>query len=155
MKMRFAALTLSIMAASYVALGLFSFPLSFIAAIIPQQLLGAAGVETQLVFAGGSHHLAAAEWDAEINEACWGRLELAVLFAVILASENRALKKRLGGVALGSALALLAFNPLRITISLLTLNELLHDVLFRASLLLAIVGYYAWWYKNSGGVNKT
>ena len=153
--MRFAALTLSIMVASYVALGLFSFPLSFIAAALPQQLLGAVGVETSLVFSGGSHHLIAEGWDAEINEACWGRIELAVLFAVILASENRALKKRLEGVAIGGALAVLAFNPLRVTISLLTLDEFVHDVLFRASLLLAIVGYYAWWYKNSGGVNKT
>ena len=94
------------------------------------------------------------EWKVEINEACWGRLELAVLFAVIMASEDRSLQKRLRGSALGAALATLAFNPLRITVSLVTLDELVHDVLFRASLLIAIVGYYAWWYKNSGGVKK-
>ncbi len=152
--MRFAALALLVMAASYAALGLFSFPLSLVSAALPQQILNAAGNPAQLSFEEGTHYLSNDEWKAEINEACWGRLELAVLFAVILASEDRSLEKRLSGAALGAAIALLAFNPLRITVSLLTLDEFVHDVLFRASLLIAIVGYYARWYKNSGGVKK-
>lgn len=152
--MRFIALTLTAMIIAYMFLGALSFPLSLLTAAIPQQALILAGTQSDLAYVDGNHHIISGEWDAEINEACWGRLELAILFATIIASEDRALHKRLKGVLGGTLITLLLFNPIRITASLITLNEFVHDALFRASLLIMLVAYYALWYKKSKGVKQ-
>jgi len=85
-------------------------------------------------------------FDALRGELCWGRMEIAVIIAVIFASMDRSWKQRLAGAALGIVAIVGIFNPLRIAASILSGSEFVHDVLFRLTLLLAIVGWYAFWY---------
>ncbi|MBI3588724.1 exosortase/archaeosortase family protein [Candidatus Micrarchaeota archaeon] len=88
-------------------------------------------------------------FDAQIGGLCSGAVELAVLAGIVLASRDRPLRKRAWGFLLG-ALVFLFFNPLRIALTLLAVGSwalpLLHDVLFRVTLVIAIVAYYAVWH---------
>ncbi len=88
-------------------------------------------------------------FDAQINDLCSGATELAVVFAIVLASRDKSVRTRLLGV-FGALIVFLLFNPLRIALTLNAVGTwalpLLHDVLFRASLVLVIVGYYGFWY---------
>ncbi|MFA4946503.1 MAG: hypothetical protein WC607_03130 [Candidatus Micrarchaeia archaeon] len=143
---RFLATSLILLAAFYYALGFVAEPLAGVTAALSQFALGALGEQTQLEWSAGTPHLVNERIDAEIGELCWGRLELAVLAATILASVDRSRRQRLAGVALGAVLALGVFNPLRIAVSARWVNEFVHDVLFRATLLALLVGFYALWY---------
>ncbi|HLD80790.1 MAG TPA: exosortase/archaeosortase family protein [archaeon] len=89
---------------------------------------------------------------AEFIPLCTGFLEFAVLASVILASEDRTLRQRLKGVALGFA-AVLLVNPLRIAVTFHELEskgvaagEFWHNALFRAALFALVLGVYAAWY---------
>ncbi|MBR9707690.1 MAG: exosortase/archaeosortase family protein [Candidatus Diapherotrites archaeon] len=89
---------------------------------------------------------------AEIVPLCTGYLELIVLSAFILASEDRTMKSRLQGV-LGSIVTVFTLNTLRIAVTAYALQSLnqsfsvfIHDVLFRAMLFVVIVGVYSVWY---------
>ncbi len=81
----------------------------------------------------------------QINDLCAAKIELAVLFGIIFASTDRSLRQRAHGFIAGTFLALL-FNPVRISLSIIFFNPLIHDILFRATLVLVIVSYYALWY---------
>ncbi len=91
-------------------------------------------------------------FDAQINTLCAGAMELAVVFAIVLASRDKKLKTRLLGM-LGAVIVFSIFNPLRIALTLNAVGSwtlpLLHDLLFRISLVLIIVGYYAAWYYST------
>jgi len=85
-------------------------------------------------------------FDAELVELCWGKLELALLAGFIAASRDRSRRERLNGIAAGAAVMLLAFNPLRVSVSLFAINAFVHDVLFRFFLIATLAFYYALWY---------
>ena len=87
-----------------------------------------------------------------ISELCTGILEFSIAASAILATVEVSWKKRILGV-IGAGIATAVFNFARITLVLLALisfgiqrAELAHDVLFRVSLLLVIIGYYALWF---------
>ena len=89
---------------------------------------------------------------AEVNDLCAGNVELIIIVAAVLATPDRKPRTRMVGVI--GAIALIAVvNPLRIGIVLwsalaqsLETADLLHDLLFRATLLVTIAGYYYVWY---------
>jgi len=81
----------------------------------------------------------------QINDLCAAKIELAVLLGIIFATFDRSLRQRFYGFFEGVAIALL-LNPLRIGISVLFFNPLIHDILFRLMLVIAMVSYYAIWY---------
>jgi len=106
-----------------------------------------------LVFSEGV--LSPKKIDAEVSELCSGALELAVLFGIIVASEDRSWRKRVAGL-LGALAFVLVFNPIRIAVTLLYADSAwlsaVHEVGFRVSLVVLIVFYYAvWYYWLSGG----
>lgn len=88
-------------------------------------------------------------FDAEISELCSGKLELAVMAGLLLASRDKPLAERMKGIALGAFL-LLAFNPFRIALTLASVGTpylaIVHDALFRVSLVILLVVFYAFWY---------
>ncbi|MBI5228573.1 hypothetical protein HY991_00570 [Candidatus Micrarchaeota archaeon] len=88
--------------------------------------------------------------NAEIGGLCSGAMEIAVLFGIVFATFERSLKSRAIGLLLGLFLVLV-FNPFRIAVTLLFtgtpfLLVLVHELLFRLSLILFIVFYYAFWF---------
>lgn len=89
---------------------------------------------------------------ARITDLCVGAFELALLLGVILAS-SAPIRRRIHGCAGAFALVML-FNPLRIAAVLgvasssgVQAADLAHDFIFRGLLVLAIVIYYAAWWK--------
>lgn len=92
------------------------------------------------------------QFTAELGQLCGGGLELAILCGSVLASRDRSLRDRLKGILLGFLVEAI-FNPLRISITLTTVGTSLlptiHDVLFRALLVIVLVGAYALWYLNT------
>ncbi len=89
---------------------------------------------------------------AELGPLCGGGFELAVLMAAVCASRDRSARSRLHGILYG-VLAIAIFNPLRITLTLLSVGTMwlpvIHDVLFRALLAIVLVGAYAAWYMQT------
>ncbi len=88
----------------------------------------------------------------QISFLCSGLIELFVLISAVLASINTKLEKRVIGV-LWSLPTIFVFNNARIVItSLILFNsslefaDLAHNFLFRASLLIVIVGFYWIWF---------
>lgn len=131
--------------------------LNFVAAGSTQAVLGALGRPSVLqTDASGLPHLffekgvvAAGAVDAEFNDLCAGKIELAVLLGIIVASIDRKRRARALGFVLGALLFFL-FNPLRAAFTLLFAGSawlgIIHDVFFRVSLVFIIVVYYALWY---------
>ena len=79
-------------------------------------------------------------------------MEIALLFAIILSTFDRPLRKRLWGVFFGFLLIFIT-NPLRIATVLTVGNytnwvwaDFTHDFLFRLMLLIIIFVYYFIWY---------
>ena len=103
------------------------------------------GVQAQLVFENSVPHIVTQAADAEINLVCAGILEIAVLFGIIFASFEKSLRSRIKGFAIG-LLVLLLFNPFRIALSIKYVDPVIHDVLFRITLVVVLVSYYALWY---------
>jgi len=96
---------------------------------------------------------------AQINGLCSGRLELAVMAGLVLASRDRSVRQRLKGI-LSGAILLLLFNPLRISLTLSSIGTpflaIVHDALFRISLVLLLVVFYAFWhYWQAPAANTT
>ena len=94
--------------------------------------------------------------NAHIADYCGAGIEIAVLFGIIFASEDRTLRRRAMGFAAGTLL-ILAFNAIRIYLVLYffsssapMMSSILHDVLFRASLVVFLATYYAVWYYWDG-----
>ena len=127
--------------------------LHYFAAYSSVQALSIMGIDASVVPNSPFPHIAGSRngvpFEAEINDLCAGAIELAVLFGIVMASRDKTVKQRTLGVA-GGFVAFLVFNPLRIAVTLSAVGSwalpLLHDVLFRISLLIIIVGYYAIWY---------
>ncbi len=99
---------------------------------------------------------------AEIVDYCSGAVEIAILFGIIFASEDRSVKARLLGFLAGVVL-ILSFNILRISTTLFfyspstpVISAIFHDLLFRASLVVFVATYYAVWYfwGNSADAGK-
>jgi len=93
---------------------------------------------------------------ARIADYCGAGIEIAVLFGIIFASEDRTLRRRALGFAAGTLL-ILFFNAVRIYLVLYffsssapLMSSILHDVLFRASLVVFLATYYAVWYYWDG-----
>jgi len=93
---------------------------------------------------------------AHIADYCGAGIEIAVLFGIVFASEDRTIRRRAIGFATG-ALLILAFNAIRIYLVLFffsssapTASAILHDVLFRASIVVFLATYYAVWYYWDG-----
>ncbi|PIO06263.1 hypothetical protein COT29_01845 [Candidatus Micrarchaeota archaeon CG08_land_8_20_14_0_20_59_11] len=150
----FIVLFLLVAVPAYFVLGFFAEPFSSMAAYSSRVMLNAAGISASITFENGLAHLRSSSpgFDAEIGDLCWGRVELAVLAGIIMASADRRMGMRIKGVLLGFA-ALLVFNPIRIAISLAAYSPqnpqasaLLHDFLFRITLIVVLVTYYAVWY---------
>ncbi len=118
--------------------------------------MGALGIDASVVPNSDFPHIVGevrgTPFEAEINGLCAGAIELAVVFGIVMASRDKSVRARLLG-ALGGFAVFLAFNPLRIALTLNAVGSwalpLLHDVLFRLSLLFVIVGYYAVWYYST------
>ncbi|MFH0834947.1 MAG: exosortase/archaeosortase family protein [Candidatus Micrarchaeota archaeon] len=150
----FIVLFLLVAVPAYFVLGFFAEPFSEIAAYSSKVMLGVAGINASITFEAGTAHIVSStpSFDAEIGDLCWGRVEIAVLAGIIMASWDRKLGERLKGVLLGIAV-LLVLNPIRIAVSLAAFNPqnsqasaLLHDFLFRITLVVVLVTYYAVWY---------
>jgi exosortase/archaeosortase family protein len=93
---------------------------------------------------------------ARIADYCSAGIEVAVLFGIVFASEDRTFKRRLAGFAAGTLL-ILVFNAIRIFLVLYffsssspTISSILHDVLFRASIVVFLATFYAVWYYWDG-----
>ena len=97
---------------------------------------------------------------AQINNLCAGDIEIALLAAIVLSTFDRPLRRRLWGVFFGLA-TILIVNPIRISVVLATgyysnwqWADFTHDILFRLTLLVVIVGYYFIWYVKYDAVKK-
>ena len=107
-------------------------------------LFGEAYSQGALVFFGAL--------SVQVIPLCVGDIEIAVLAGAILSTEDRAVKDRVLGV--GSAFVfVMAINASRIAATMLAWDawgigavEAVHSVLFRTTLVVAIVGFYAAWY---------
>ncbi|MBI5635522.1 hypothetical protein HY993_00995 [Candidatus Micrarchaeota archaeon] len=88
-------------------------------------------------------------FSALIIDLCAGAIELSVLSGIVLASRDKTIKQRVFGVLGGFAL-FLAFNPIRIAVTLYFVGTdflpFVHEWLFRGFLLALLIGYYALWY---------
>ena len=117
-----------------------------VAATSSQALLNVAGIPTEIVILqNGNYSLESEEFIAELNEACSALVEIAVLLGIVFASFEKTLVYRFKGFAAG-LLLLLILNPVRIALSIIFLDPLVHDVLFRVTLVIVIVGFYAVWH---------
>ncbi|MCX6767794.1 MAG: hypothetical protein NTY90_03655 [Candidatus Micrarchaeota archaeon] len=111
--------------------------------------LWAAGISAGAAGYSGGFPLLAVQgfpYLVQINDLCAAKIELAVLLGIVFASADRSVRQRVCGFFAGAFIALL-FNPVRISLSVVFFNPLIHDVLFRAMLVLVIVSYYALWYE--------
>lgn len=97
-------------------------------------------------------HIVSAAFDAELISLCFGTLEMALWTGVVFASMDKSLRRRIFGFFSG-ILLFLFFNPVRIAVTLKFFDasrpfasEIVHDLLFRASLLALFVAAYAIWY---------
>ena len=108
------------------------------------------GIETEItILSNGNFALQNGDFTAELNEACSALVEIAVLFGIKLASFEKPFFERVKGFAAGMVL-LLVFNPLRIALSIIYLDPFVHDVLFRITLIIVIVGFYGVWHYWNG-----
>lgn len=129
--------------------------LGFAAAVSSQAVLSLAGVQTEMtVLENGNYALDSQEFTAELNEACAALVEIAVLFGIVFASFEKSVRERAKGFVAGTAL-LLVLNPIRISLSILFIDPLVHDVLFRLTLIITIIGFYAFWHYGSLAKRKS
>jgi exosortase/archaeosortase family protein len=98
---------------------------------------------------------------ANILPLCVGDIELAILLATILSTWDRTWETRLEGAWFGF-LFVVFINPVRVALTLasgvwfgMDSMEFIHSLLFRITLLLVLVGFYALWYlRFSEPINK-
>jgi len=141
--------------AAYLLLGS-SHGLKSIAAASSSLLLGFSGREAVVDYSLSDPTISFGNSVARIADYCGAGIEIVVLFGIIFASEDRTLRRRAVGFAAGAFL-ILAFNAARIFLVLYFFSSsapmasaILHDVLFRASLVVFLATYYAVWYYWDG-----
>ena len=118
----------------------------WIAAETAHFTLDAAGTHMQItILANGNYALESEKIVAELNEACSALIEIAVLFGIVFASFEKTLAYRAKGFAAGM-LVLLVLNPVRIAASIIFIDPLVHDLLFRITLIIVIIGFYGIWH---------
>ena len=151
--LEFLTVTAAVAIIVYAVLSLppFENALGWLAAETSRVFLAAEGVNARVAWTAGSPHLigvnaSGVAFDAELVELCWGKLEVALLAGFIAASRDRSRRERVKGITVGTGFMLVAFNPLRISVSLLAINPFVHDVLFRIFLIATLAFYYALWY---------
>lgn len=128
--------------------------LGHIAAVSSQFLLGTFGTPTEItILQNGNYALESTTFVAELNQACAAIIEIAVLVGIVFASFEKSLKQRFNGFALGMVL-LLVLNPIRIALSIIFLHPIVHDVLFRITLIITIIGFYAAWYYGALALDR-
>ncbi len=153
--MRFAVGVAAIGSASYLLLQLVMPLLQSLTAWMAAAMLapfGAAHSEGALVFFK--------LLSVQVIPLCVGDIEIAVLVGAMLSTEDRPVRSR----ALGAAeafLAVMLVNALRIAATMLAWDawgiaavELIHTVLFKLVLVVAIVGFYAAWYLGPAILKK-
>lgn len=124
-------------------------------------LLGVFGVPAQLVLQGlAEPTIIVGNVAAQINNLCAGDIEIALLFAILLATWDRTWRQRILGCVFGFLL-IIVINPLRIATVLASgyyagwaTADIAHDVLFRVSLIIIIVLYYYVWYVHYDAITK-
>ncbi len=91
---------------------------------------------------------------------CVGDIEIAVLTGAILSTADRPVRNRALGAA-GAFVAVMLVNALRIAATMLAWDawglgavELIHTLLFKLVLVVAIVGFYAVWYLGAGLIHR-
>ena len=141
--------------AAYLLLGS-SHELKSLAAASSSFLLGFSGRDAVVDYSLSDPVISFDAGNAYIADYCGAGIEIAVLFGIIFASEDRTLRRRAIGFAAGTLLILL-FNAIRIFLVLYffsssapMMSTILHDVLFRASLVVFLATYYAVWYYWDG-----
>ena len=123
------------------------------AASSSSMLMGWMGRESYVATdASGQPSIETSGFSAQITDYCAGAVELAFMFGIIFASDDRSMRMRLWGFSVGAAL-FLAFNAIRISVTLMAFSSsapmfslAVHDVLFRASIVVFVAAYYAVWY---------
>lgn len=97
----------------------------------------------------------------EVTSLCAGDLEIALLFALILATPGILFWKKLAGAFIGTAILIL-INPFRIALTLFLTNtsdletgELYHSIIFRLFLFALLVLYYLVWYRLAAREDKS
>ena len=115
-------------------------------------VLSGLGKFSQATYSAPNPLMVFPDFTAEIVDYCSGAVEIAILFGIILASDDRSIKTRLLGFFVG-VLFVLTFNILRISTTLFfyspstpVISAIFHDLLFRASLVVFVATYYAVWY---------
>lgn len=119
-------------------------------------LLQIFGVPSQLFFGAGvvemDPSIVVGPVTAQITNLCAGDIEIALLFAIILATWDRSWRKRFWGCVFGF-ITIMVLNPLRVFAVLAVGHysswvwaDFTHDILFRLTLLIVIVVYYFIWY---------
>lgn len=90
----------------------------------------------------------------QIIALCAGDLELALLIGAIFATADRTIKDRING-AIAGTLFVMFVNPVRIVATIyagLTFGieamDIVHNVLFRVTLVIVLVVFYAAWYRK-------
>ena len=120
-----------------------------IAARSAQAILSLLNINSTLTFHNSLPFINISAGAIEINELCAGIIELAVLAALILATFEKPLTYRIKGAVIAT-LFLLLFNALRIALTIAAFGstwfDFLHELLFRALLIVTIIIYYAIWY---------
>ena len=149
---KFVSIFAVLFTASYIVLLPLGF-LNWVAAASSQVVLSSFfGVASTIVNAIPFPLIKAPNITAEISDLCSMKVEMAVLFGIVFASHERTLRYRVKGFLAALALVFL-FNPIRIATTIYFFNasnlpasSLFHDILFRASIILFIVTFYAVWY---------
>ncbi len=149
---KFVLLFLALSLPAYLVLERLSL-LNYIAAYSSAWLLQNLFSLPTIVVEGYSHpFLSLQGFMVEIIDLCSGKIEIALMFGFLFASFEKSLSYRIKGFLVGLFL-LLVFNAVRIAFTVqsfasnsLGVSAFFHDVLFRVSLVLFLVTYYALWY---------
>jgi exosortase/archaeosortase family protein len=147
---QFAATLAAVATLAYLALQPLMSGLQALTAQATAFLLGATASGNAVTFAGVT---------AQILPVCIGDFEIAILVGAIAATSDRSLRERIAGAILGAGFVL-AVNPVRIALTLAALPlgtatvELIHSVLFRATIALVVVGFYAAWYLRESIIRR-
>jgi exosortase/archaeosortase family protein len=137
---------------TYLLLEFFINPLQWSTAVLSSLFLNLLGVPAVAVSSSPPLIEGVMEFTLRIIPLCTGHLEFAVLLGGIASTEDRTPKERVGGIV-GAAFFVTIVNVLRVSFTALSgrwfgilFMDVVHETLFRATIVVAIVGYYLAWY---------